>query len=874
MAAVEAERLSRLLSSLPVGLYACDADGRITFFNKRASELWGREPKLNDYREKFCACFKVFLPDGTFIPPEQTPMAEAIREGKGFSNIEAIVERPNGSKFTALVNIDILRDGSGVILGAINVFQEITNLKLSVEVTEQREQKLRTIVDHTPECIKLVAPDGTLLAMNGAGLCMVEADSGQQVFGQSVYDLIAPEYRGAFRAMNERVCAGSKESLTFDIIGLKGTRRNLETTAVPIPDPNGNGKVQLALTRDVTDRKRAEQALRESEEKYRALFDSIEQGFCVVEVLFDEKQKPVDYRFLLVNPAFKGQTGISNAVGRRMREIAPKHEEHWFEIYGKIALTGEAMRFENRAAQLRRDYEVYAWRVGAPEEHKVGILFTDITGRKKTEEALRQSELRWRTVTETLPNLVWSDFPDGQCDWLSSQWGTYTGIPEKELLGLKWLDRVLHPDDRERTLACWQTACADKADYDIEYRIRRHDGQYRWFKTRGVPIRNEHGKIVYWFGTCTDIEDMKQSAIVGQRLAAIIESSDDAIMTKDLNGIILSWNNGAERIFGYTADEVIGKSITVLMPPERINEETAIIDRIRRGERVDHYETVRRRKDGKLLDISLTISPLKDASGIVIGASKVARDITDTVRAKENLEATVAERTASLMDAIAQMEEFSYTVSHDLRAPLRGMKVYSEALLKDYAPSLPKDAYHWLQRISSNAKLLDKMILDVLTFSRVARTDLKLERVALYKLVRQILEQYPGMQSPKAEIQIEPLPDVLGHEPSLTQAFSNLISNAVKFVGPNITPKVRIWSERNDGQVRVCVADNGIGVDPKYQHRLFRMFERLHPYLNYDGTGVGLAIVRKAVDRIGGKVGVESDGINGSMFWFEVPAAE
>ena len=541
MAALEAERLSRLLSSVPVGLYACDADGRITFFNKRALELWGREPKLNDYREKFCACFKVFLPDGTFVPPDQTPMAGAIREGKSFSNVEAIVERQDGSKFLALVNIDVLRDESGVFLGAINVFQDITNFKLSAETLDQREQKLRTIIEHTPECVKIVASNGTLLAMNGAGLCMVEANSAQQVLGQNIYDVIAPEYRDVYRAMNERVCAGSKESLAFDIIGLKGTRRNMETTAVPIADPNGNGNVQLALTRDITDRKRME-------------------------------------------------------------------------------------------------------------------------------EALRQSELRWRTVTETLPNLVWSDLPDGQCDWLSSQWGTYTGIPEKELLGLKWLDRVLHPDDRERTLACWQAACADKADYDIEYRIRRHDGQYRWFKTRGVPIRNENGKIVYWFGTCTDIEDMKQSAIVGQRLAAIIESSDDAIISKDLNGIVLSWNNGAERIFGYTADEVIGKSITILMPPERMNEEPAILDRIRRGERVDHYETAWRRKDGKLLDISLTISPLKDASGIVIGASKVARDITDTVRAKENLEATVAERTASLKDAIAQMEEFSYTISHDLRA--------------------------------------------------------------------------------------------------------------------------------------------------------------------------------------------------------------
>ena len=143
----------------------------------------------------------------------------------------------------------------------------------------------------------------------------------------------------------------------------------------------------------------------------------------------------------------------------------------------------------------------------------------DITERKRQEEALRASEQRWRTMAEALPNLVWTDLPNGQCDWLSSQWGKYTGIPEHELLGLRWLETVLHPDDRERTLACWMAACADKANYDLEYRIRRYDGEYHWFKTRGVPIRNELGKIVYWFGTCTDIEDVK-------RLEAALREAD------------------------------------------------------------------------------------------------------------------------------------------------------------------------------------------------------------------------------------------------------------------------------------------------------------------------------------------------------------
>jgi PAS domain S-box-containing protein len=269
-------------------------------------------------------------------------------------------------------------------------------------------------------------------------------------------------------------------------------------------------------------------------------------------------------------------------------------------------------------------------------------------------------------------------------------------------------------------------------------------------------------------------------------------------------------------------------------------------------------------------------APHRFSSDELLQAQAIASQIVFAIerhRSGEALEQLVTERTASLRDAIAQMEEFSYTVSHDLRAPLRGMKAYTDVLLQDFAETIPRQAAEYLERIAANANRLDKMILDVLTFTRLARAQFELERIPVDKLVRQIVEQYPGMQPPQAEIEIESLPEVMGHEPSLTQALSNLLNNAVKFVPQNVTPRVRVWSEQNNGHVRLWIADNGIGIEPKYQRRLFNMFERLHPHLAYDGTGVGLAIVRKAVERMGGRVGVESDGSHGSRFWIEVPAA-
>jgi PAS domain S-box-containing protein len=514
-------------------------------------------------------------------------------------------------------------------------------------------------------------------------------------------------------------------------------------------------------------------------------------------------------------------------------------------------------------------------------QQMAAALDCEVVRRKRVEQALRRREAELSAFVETTSlGLNWID-PEGVILWSNQAELELLGYESSEYIGHRIAE--FHVDQRAIE-AIRQELGRGTTIRSREAQLRCKDGTVKTVLIDASAVWEE-GRFLHAQCCTRDVSEQRRAEDASRHLAAIVEGSDDAILSKNLEGVITSWNRGAERIFGYTADEVVGRSIMIIIPPDRQTEETEILRRLRRGERIDHFETVRRRKDGTLLDVSLTISPVRDGTGKLTGASKIARDITERrqaelalkaaqerlARTNDELELRVQQRTASLREAVDQLEEFSYTVSHDLRAPLRGMQVYSQALLEDYGPMLDAEAQHCLHRIAANASRLDKMVTDVLTFSRISRAELRMERVALDKLVREIVQHYPSMQPPRARIEIARLGDVHGHEPSLTQIISNLLGNAVKFVAPGVIPVVQIWTERTPGCTRLLVRDNGIGINPEHQARLFRMFERVHPDLGYDGMGVGLAIVRKAAARMGGEVGAVSDGTTGTTFWLQLP---
>jgi PAS domain S-box-containing protein len=348
------------------------------------------------------------------------------------------------------------------------------------------------------------------------------------------------------------------------------------------------------------------------------------------------------------------------------------------------------------------------------------------------------------------------------------------------------------------------------------------------------------------------------------QLAAIVESSGDAIIASSLDGLIRSWNKGAERLFGYAADEVIGRPVSLLLPdpPE---EEPTPIARLTRGELVAPFEAVRRRKDGSKVDASVTISPIRNAAGDLVGASLAARDISDWKRAEvEVLRAREATESAN-----RELEAFNYSVAHDLRAPLRSIDGFSALILEDYGSALDAEALRHLQRVRDAAQHMGRLIDSLLALGRVTRLSVRNERVDLSELARASAERLKESQPDRvAEFVIGDGFTERGDSALLGAAIENLLSNAWKFTRDQPLARIEFGATQEGGHAAYFVRDNGAGFDMAYASKLFGVFQRLHTEREFEGTGVGLATVQRIVHRHGGRVWAEGKVGEGACFHF------
>ncbi len=399
-----------------------------------------------------------------------------------------------------------------------------------------------------------------------------------------------------------------------------------------------------------------------------------------------------------------------------------------------------------------------------------------------------------------------------------------------------------------------------------EARLRCKDGSIRYVSINSSVYRHD-GRFVHTRCVTLDISERKKSEEVHQRLAAIVESSDDAIVSKDLNGIIKSWNRGAERIFGYTAEEIVGKHISILAAPGRVDEIPDILRRLARGERIDHYQTKRKTKDGRILTVSLTISPIRDASGTIVGASKVARDITQ----REQQEREILRANAALTRSNADLQQFAYSASHDLQEPLRMVATYSELLRREFGGKLGPSGDQYINYTIQGALRMEELLKDLRAYTIASTAEQAppedIDAAAI--LAKALASLEAAIKESGASITSAALPRVHIHDFQLQQLFQNLIGNAIRYRSSE-PPRIHVAAVSRDSDWLFSVQDNGIGIDSQYKEQIFGLFKRLHSSAEYPGTGLGLAICQRIVEREGGRIWVESEPGRGSTFFFTV----
>ncbi|MGZ5255119.1 MAG: PAS domain-containing sensor histidine kinase, partial [Flavitalea sp.] len=630
---------------------------------------------------------------------------------------------------------------------------DVTRQVIEKKKTEENYNQLITLANALPQLVWIADTDGKIIYYNdqiGEYAGAHKNDEGKWEWGGLVHeeDLEPTQMAWEWAVKNETVYEIEHRIQMKDL-----TYRWHISRGFPQRDSSGKIVQWFGTATEIHKVKLSEEDYRDNEAKYKSLFNSMDQGFCVVEMIFDEHGKPVDYRFLEANPVFELQTGLHNAVGHTALELVPGLEERWFNIYGNVAITGEPRRFTEGSEAMGRWFEVYAFRLEDDFKKRVAILFTDISERRKHELALVQSEEQLKLLSDFMPQIVWVTDELGSHIFFNKRWYEYTGMSFEETKGQGWAG-VLHPDDTERTWQIWTNSLNTGKYYEVEYRMKNAKGEYRWLLARATPFYNEQNEIIRWFGTCTDIHEQKTM-------------------------------------------------------------------------------------EGKLEELI-------------------------------NL------RTKELMRSNDDLKQFAHVASHDLKEPVRKIKTFASRLELELSDDISVKGLQYISKIHKAANRMFNMIDGVLLYSSVEAQNNVIQDVDLNRVIESIkmdLELF--LLEKNAEIHYNDLPKVEGAHVLLYQLFYNLINNALKFSKRGVNPVITINSEqqniRGKGFADIIFSDNGIGFDQFYSKHIFNTFTRLHSKDQYEGSGLGLALCKKIVERHDGSIEAIGKPGEGATFLIRLP---
>lgn len=482
--------------------------------------------------------------------------------------------------------------------------------------------------------------------------------------------------------------------------------------------------------------------------------------------------------------------------------------------------------------------------------------------RRDSEARIRESEERFRALAAASFYSVYRM----SADWAEMR--QLTGgnfLTQTETPKTGWLEEYILPEDQPEVLRAIEEAIRTRSMFALEHRVRRADGSIGWTLSRAIPLFNEDGEIIEWFGAASDITGQKLHQESQARLVAIVDSADDAIISKGLDTIIRTWNEGATRMFGYTAEEAVGRSILMLIPEELRFEEDEILARLRAGQRIDHYETVRMKKNGERIEVSITISPLRDSSGRVTGASKIARDISDRRR---------MERLVMQSEKLGATGRMAATIAHEINNPLESVMnlIY---LARQHCDGNDK-AHSYLLTAEQELERVSHLARQTLGYYRDTTAP---SEIAVHELIRNVLTVYNSRLLSigiAVDARFDDQRKIVASKGEMLQVFSNVIANAIDSMkeGGTLTITSRVVLSSGEDGIEVTIGDTGMGIRPQDMPKIFEPFFTTKGEL---GTGIGLWIARQLLETRGGRISATSSvepTRSGSVFSIFIPFAK
>ncbi len=897
------ERFRNVFESSSVGVAILTLDTRFLQVNDAFCQIVGYSEK--ELRTLDCA---------SLTHPQDLPKLRELINGLVAGDIpKFVLEKRYFTKDgrTIWVNdsISAMLDRHGRPECLIALCEDVTTRKEAEMAIRAAEERFRAIVETTPECVKVVAKDGTLLHMNSAGLHMVGAADANEVVGKNVYDLIVPECRDDFRAFNERICGGEKGSLEFDITGLKGTRRQMETHAAPLHNSDGT-VVHLAITRDVTEQRRRERAAL----LLSAIVDSSDDAII---------SKDLNGVVTSWNKSAERLFGYSSAeaVGKSIAElvIPPDRQQEEPKILERLRRGERIDHFET--VRRRKDGSLLDISLTiSPVKDSAGKIIgaskiaRDITDRKRIESAVqslnaqltsdlsavtRMQQLSTRLVqADDFPQLL-GEIMDAGIEITNADMGNIQLLEDGVLKivsqrGFEQPFLDFFNQVHEGQAACGsalrnreRVIVQDVARSPVFAGSHARDAMLAAgaLAVQSTPLISRSGQLLGMFSThfrnphTPSERELRLLDVLARQAADLIERkrAEAALMASEVKfrqlaevGPQIIWLSGPQGELEFVNQrwvEFSGLDYHATKDPEQITQRLHPDDHL-----LDHWrksvatgtpfelEARLRGKDGEFRWFMMRSIPVRDEAGQIVRWVGASTDIHQNMLLQ-----------LELKRANHDLEQFAYSASHDLQEPLRSIKIYGELLTRRHGSKLSGEAREFLDFLGAGASRMEMLVRDLLAYTQVTKLEAPSEPIEAGDVLATTLESLsPTIIESGASVTYDSLPSVRIHATHLRQLFQNLIGNAIKYRSPDRAPAVHVSAERRNDSWVFSVRDNGIGIEPEYYKFIFGLFKRLHTEDEYSGTGLGLAICQRIVERYHGRIWVESQPGQGSDFRFEI----